>query len=63
MLNFRCPNDPKYEEKWEVYKSGQEDPYFLFGQNEFGMRKGFVGGDRARFWTKIFKDHPRKSHV
>jgi hypothetical protein len=60
---FSDPNDKRFAEKWEEFKSGQDDAYFLFGQNEFGMRTQFCGGDRARQWNKNFKEHPRRSHI
>jgi hypothetical protein len=64
IIQFSDPNDNRFAEKWQNLKSGEDGAYFLFGQNEFGMRDNYCGGERARKWNKIFKEqYPRKSHI
>lgn len=55
----RCPNNDVFPEQWEEFND-EEHGYFLFGQNEFGMRKG--SGERATRWNTFFKEYPRQDH-
>jgi hypothetical protein len=66
LLNYiflSCPNNDKYAEKWEKFKLDGTNKYFLFGQSEFGTREGFVYGEQSGYWTKVFKEYPRKCHI
>jgi len=56
------PNNDKYPEKWEKFEHGKGNPYFLFGNNEFGTRKGF-GNNSKKSWNEVFSENPRKCHI